>query len=274
MLRLATRRVARPLASAVGRRGLCAPAETAPVLTEIRAEIESMKAQIAMKPDESLYTADSFDAALKSGKVDMSMLSSTLDTIDPAARKLAMKCVSDANMMAKTKESEEAIMADYDWSVWEKKGLDPETIAEVKAIMEKGIADEAAMLPELMKEQGIEELEKSVKDAFNGPDGFLEVRTPPPPPSSPLLLCPAPLSRMIVAEPSHSLTPPLPSPQQMASKEEAAAKAGMATCLAAMEKLEVDAVGLREVTIAEILEREPELREEIEEEIKNNNWGY
>ena len=159
-----------------------------------RAEIESMKAQIAMKPDESLYTADSFDAALKSGKVDMSMLSSTLDTIDPAARKLAMKCVSDANMMAKTKESEEAIMADYDWSVWEKKGLDPETIAEVKAIMEKGIADEAAMLPELMKEQGIEELEKSVKDAFNGPDGFLEVRTPPPPPSSPLLLCPAPLS--------------------------------------------------------------------------------
>ena len=79
---------------------------------------------------------------------------------------------------------------------------------------------------------------------------------------------------MIVAEPSHSLTPPLPSPQQKASKEEAAAKAGMATCLAAMEKLEVDAVGLREVTIAEILEREPELREEIEEEIKNNNWGY
>ena len=64
----------------------------------------------------------------------------------------------------------------------------------MKAIMEKGIADEAAMLPELMKEQGIEELEKSVKDAFNGPDGFLEVRTPPPPPSSPLLLCPAPLS--------------------------------------------------------------------------------
>ena len=79
---------------------------------------------------------------------------------------------------------------------------------------------------------------------------------------------------MIAAEPSHSLSPPLPSPQQMASKEEAAAKAGMATCLASMEKLEVDAVGLREVTIAEILEREPELREEIEEEIKNNNWGY
>ena len=243
------------------------------MLTEIRAEIESMKAQIAMKPDESLYTADSFDAALKSGKVDMSMLSSTLDTIDPAARKLAMKCVSDANMMAKTKESEEAIMADYDWSVWEKKGLDPETIAEVKAIMEKGIADEAAMLPELMKEQGIEELEKSVKDAFNGPDGFLEVRTPPPPPLPLLFLCPTPLS-LIVAGP-HTHSPPLClPPQQMASKEEAAAKAGMATCLAAMEKLEVDAVGLREVTIAEILEREPELREEIEEEIKNNNWGY
>ena len=274
MLRLATRRVARPLASAVGRRSLCAPAETAPVLTEIRAEIESMKAQIAMKPDESLYTADSFDAALKSGKVDMSMLSSTLDTIDPAARKLAMKCVSDANMMAKTKESEEAIMADYDWSVWEKKGLDPETIAEVKAIMEKGIADEAAMLPELMKEQGIEELQKSVKDAFNGPDGFLEVRTPPPPPL-PLYSSAPRLSLSNDSRRALTLTPPpLPSPQQMASKEEAAAKAGMATCLASMEKLEVDAVGLREVTIAEILEREPELREEIEEEIKNNNWGY
>ena len=36
----------------------------------------------------------------------------------------------------------------------------------------------------------------------------------------------------------------------------------------------LDAVGIKDVTIAEILEREPELREEIEEEIKNNNWGY
>ena len=50
--------------------------------------------------------------------------------------------------------------------------------------------------------------------------------------------------------------------------------AGMTKCLESMEKLEVDAVGLREVTIAEILEREPELRAEVEEEIKNNNWGY
>lgn len=55
-----------------------------------------------------------------------------------------------------------------------------------------------------------------------------------------------------------------------ASKEEKAAEAGLLQCIADMEKLEVDVQGVADVTIGEILEREPELRAEIEEELKNN----
>jgi len=60
---------------------------------------------------------------------------------------------------------------------------------------------------------------------------------------------------------------------ELASKEEKAAEAGMEQCIADMEKLEVDVQGVANVTIAEILEREPELRAEIEDEIKNNVWA-
>jgi len=59
----------------------------------------------------------------------------------------------------------------------------------------------------------------------------------------------------------------------MAGKEEKAAEAGLLQCIADMEKLEVDVQGVADVTIGEILDREPELRAEIEEEIKNNVWA-
>ena len=60
---------------------------------------------------------------------------------------------------------------------------------------------------------------------------------------------------------------------EQATKEEIAAKAGMVQCIADMEKLLVDIEGVSDVTIGEILDREPELRAEIEEEIKNNVWA-
>lgn len=59
----------------------------------------------------------------------------------------------------------------------------------------------------------------------------------------------------------------------MAVKEEKAAEATMAKCIADMEKLELDVADVSNVTIAEILEREPELRAEVEEEIRNNVWA-
>merc|ERR1719482_1004535 len=130
-----------------------------------------------------------------------------------------MKCVSDMSTMAREKAEEEATMAGYDWSQWERKGLDSAVVSEVRAIMEQGVATE----------NQLDEMEKEIVQAFKGPGGFLET----------------------------------------ASAEEKAATAAMLTCISDMEKLEVDAVGLRDVTIAEILEREPELRAEIEEEIKN-----
>lgn len=60
---------------------------------------------------------------------------------------------------------------------------------------------------------------------------------------------------------------------ELASKEEKAAEAGLLQCIADMEKLELDAQGVASVTIAEILEREPELRAQVEDEIKNNVWA-
>lgn len=217
------------------RRHLCTPATTAPVVTEIREAIAHMKAQIELKPAEgSVYTAATYESAMKAGKIDAALLSSTLSSIDISAKKLALKCVADSASMAKEKAEEEAIMAGYDWSQWEKKGLDASVVAEVKSIMESGLAAEKALMPELIKENKLDELQKEVTSAFKGPGGFLE----------------------------------------LAAAEEKAAKAGMLSCLEAMEKLEVDAVSIRDVTIAEILEREPELRAEIEEEIRNNNWGY
>ena len=107
-------------------------------------------------------------------------------------------------------------------------------IAEVKKVMAAGVEAEKALVPELMKANKLDDMEKEVAQAFKGAGGFLE----------------------------------------MASNEEKAATAAMLKCVADLEKLEVDALSLRDVTIAEILDREPELRAEIEEEIKNNNWGY
>ena len=60
---------------------------------------------------------------------------------------------------------------------------------------------------------------------------------------------------------------------EAASKEEKAAEAGLLQCIADMEKIELDVTGVADVTIGEILDREPELRAEIEEEIKNNIWA-
>lgn len=217
------------------RRGLCAPATVSPIVTEIREAIVDLKAKLDAKPDAgAAYSPDAFSSALKAGSVDVSLLSSTLGDFDVAARKLALKCVADSTAMAKAKAEEEATMEGYDWSQWEKKGLDAETIAEVKAIMTAGVSAEAAKLPELMKASGLDTMEKEVTDAFKGPGGFLE----------------------------------------LAAGQEKAAQETLIKCIADLEKLEVDASGLRDVTIAEILEREPEVRAEIEEEISNNNWGY
>lgn len=60
---------------------------------------------------------------------------------------------------------------------------------------------------------------------------------------------------------------------EIARKEEIAAAAGMKQCLAEMEDLKVYVDGVADITIAEILEREPELREKVEDEIKNNVWA-
>jgi len=60
---------------------------------------------------------------------------------------------------------------------------------------------------------------------------------------------------------------------ELASKEEKAAAAGMEAILTEMEQMESYVEGVSDLTIADILEREPELRAEIEEELKNDVWA-
>ena len=230
--RVAVRSAAR-LAPLRGARFLCAPATEAPTVTEIKDAIAMMKEKMDAKPaEDTFYPEAKFKSDLASATVDMSLLSATLTEVGPEAKKLCMKSVSDATSMTKEVAEGKAMMESYDWGQWEAKGLDKDIIAEVKAILDKGIAEAAAGREARVAD--IVAKEKEVKAAFEGSDGFLE----------------------------------------KASKRSVAAKAAMAAALAEMEKLELDAVGIKDVTIAEILEREPELRAEIEEEIRQNNWGY
>lgn len=65
---------------------------------------------------------------------------------------------------------------------------------------------------------------------------------------------------------------PLPQLSE-AKKAEAESNAGITQCIADLELLEKQMQGISEQTIAQILEQEPEMRKEIEEEIANHNWG-
>jgi len=182
-----------------------------------------MKEKITAKTDVG-YTPEAFSAALASGTVDTSLLSSTIDFSDDA-RKMAMKLNTQAAMWAK--EMEGGQVADF--SAFDGK-VDAAIIAEVKSIFEtelaKAQADTSAM-------DEIAAVQKEWTAAVEGPDGLLD----------------------------------------LAGKEEKAAEAGLLQCIADMEKLELDVQGVADVTIGEILDREPELRAEIEEEIKNNVWA-
>ena len=156
-------------------------------------------------------------------------------------------------------------------------------------ILEKQVTEAASA--ELPMAKDLDEIEAKIVNEFNKPDGI--VRRPPSARARRHMRPPrrarvAPRSRRLAARSAVRPTPcdptrrPLrPAPVvgrprtqfELASKEEKAAEATLLECVAEMEKLSVDADGISEVTIAEILEREPELRAEIEEEIRNNVWA-
>merc|ERR1711935_360483 len=58
-----------------------------------------------------------------------------------------------------------------------------------------------------------------------------------------------------------------------ARKREAASQAGMEDQIKSLEALGSQITGLKEQTIAEVLESDPEMRKDIEEEMKNHQWG-
>merc|ERR1711957_919568 len=58
-----------------------------------------------------------------------------------------------------------------------------------------------------------------------------------------------------------------------ARKMEAASQAGMEDQIKSLEALGSQITGLKEQTIAEVLESDPDMRKDIEEEMKNHQWG-
>jgi len=60
---------------------------------------------------------------------------------------------------------------------------------------------------------------------------------------------------------------------EIAKTREAAAATGLTDIVAELEILKKDIAGVKTLTIAEILENEPELRKEVEAEIAEHNWA-
>ena len=56
-------------------------------------------------------------------------------------------------------------------------------------------------------------------------------------------------------------------------KAEAESQAGMEQAITDITALGSQMTGLKEQTIAEVLEADPAMRAEIEEEMKNHQWG-
>jgi len=217
---LALRSARAPLRRALTR-NMCAPA--VPLVDTVRDDLAMMKEKIAAKAAVG-YTPEAFSAAVSSGTVDPSLLSTTMDFSDDA-RKMAAKLTTQASLWSK--EMEKGQVADF--SAYEGK-VDDAILAEVKGIFESELAKAQS---DPSGSAAIAAVQAEWTSAVEGSDGLLE----------------------------------------LAAKEEKAAEAGLLQCITDMEKLEVDVQGVAEVTIGEILDREPELRAEIEEEIKNNVWA-
>ena len=146
--------------------------------------------------------------------------------------------------------------------MWSEKLDDPELVAKVKAAYEDHLKDlEANTRPMLEEEKAEQIAEMKAKFAPL-------VRARPRPPS-------AARPRRARAAPRHPPTRarPLALQYEEMSKEEKAADATLMTCIAEMELLTKQMEGISEQTIAEILEQEPEMRKEIEEELENNVWA-
>jgi hypothetical protein len=76
----------RPLAALGARRSLCAPA--LPLGEQISADIDDMKAKLALKTSAEGYSPEELKAALEAGKVDTSQLNAAMSNFSEPARKV------------------------------------------------------------------------------------------------------------------------------------------------------------------------------------------
>ena len=177
--------------------------------------------------------------------------------VSQAARKLLKEI--------KENQTPAAAAAEVDWAMWSEKLDDPELVAKVKAAYEDHLKDlEANTRPMLEEEKAEQIAEMKAKFA-----PLVRARPCPPSRARPPPRPPAP--RRHAHPPTRAR--PLALQYEEMSKEEKAADATLMTCIAEMELLTKQMEGISEQTIAEILEQEPEMRKEIEEELENNVWA-
>lgn len=217
MLRLAARQMPR---------AMCAVAETPDIVSELKADIASIKAQLAAPEVAKGYSPEEFKAALEGdGAIDMAMVSDALEGLEEPARKVAMM---EIGKVAGYKKDIAAAMPEIDWAAAAADVGDADLIAQLKMVHEKTLAGA---------------LEQADKDRIEVDAALSKVE--------------AGFTATYAAVDKHE-----------------AELAEMSTAkLAELEDILWKAEGIKDMTIAELLDRDPEMRKEIEEEIANNVWA-
>ena len=91
---------------------------------------------------------------------------------------------------------------------------------------------------------------------------------------SPAVAAEGPVKELEIKDALHkALHRPKDGIYALAAEHEKESRESMVASLAAMEKLAVECEALKDMTVAEVLERDPEIRAQIEEEIRNHVWA-
>ena len=143
---------------------------------------------------------------------------------------------------------------EIDWATLEAENADdPDFLAMLKQIAAAEAEMFAKASADLLAEQP--KLEKEISDHFNKEGGLLSVSAEIEAAAKKEME--DVIHKLEVLEDQMKVAPPHPPP---------CARAVAHACIATWQTID-------DVTVAEMLEKDPEMRKEIEEEIKNHNWA-
>lgn len=223
------------LAAARMPRAMCAVANSERnLLDELKADIAHFKEALASPPEQKGYTLEQLNKVLDSGEpIDIAMLNDATENMDDDSKRAAVN-IAKAITEIRTEMSKPKL--EIDWAA-EEAELGAETVAVVKKALEMAEAEVAQgggfSDTAQARLKEIEELKGTIEDNFKGPKGIFTILA-------------------------------------NGEKEQSAL---FEQKIKEMEELLWKAEGIKDLTVAEILERDPELREKIEDEIRNNVWA-